>query len=1671
MISIRIRKVVANILIATMLTLEIPIVPTALAANIPASQWVTVPVKADPMMQNLTIPTDAATKGMWSGIQSWPLNGLHAGILPDGRVLSYGTSLTGNAQDGRYLDVWDPSMGFGDSSHNTNFRATQQDNFCGTATYMNDGRLLLSGGNGNRLSTLFAPSTNSVTTPSYTLAFDRWYATMINLPDGRPIMLGGMVPYNEANLISDPNVAIAQGLANMTPEVLESTGWRTLFGANSRLAFGPDYLRTSYPRAWVAPDGQIFGISADQMWYLDPNGNSGNGVITSAGTFKGPYSATTPINVGSTNSAVMFAPGKILLVGGNGGYNGDELPASNKATVIDINSGTPVLTEQPAMTYARRYSNAIVLANGQVVITGGTTYGNLYSGQPGSGVYNAEIWNPDTGSWTVGANAAVLRVYHSQTSLLPNGTILSTGGGAPGPVNNLNAEIYYPPYLFKSVNGVSQLATRPVIKAISGLSYDNNAMLQLDMVSSSPISQLVLVGLSNGTHSFNTSQRRIPLSFTQEGIRLTTTLPNANTAPPGYYQVVTLDANGVPSLGAIVGIGQNVAAPVVTASPYTPPDVSGTISAPIISTGGTANYTVTAVAGVTYSWNFGDGTADTPYNANPAVTHSYAQAGAYVVTLSAKDSNGIISRRTYIQAVATAKTANSPTSSTAIALESRTGNPARVWVINPDNDSVSVIDTSTNALVAEITVGTSPRNVAIAPDGRIWVTNKNSASISVISPTTLTVVQTIALPRASQPHGLAFSPNGSNAFVVLEATGQLLKLDPATGAQLGAANVGANVRHISIGADSTTLMVSRFITPPLPGESTATIDTTTAGAEIVVANASSMVVTKTITLKHSDKVDNETQGSGIPNYLAAAVISPDGTTAWVPSKQDNIKRGMARSGQNLDFQNTIRAISSRIDMSTLSEDYAKRIDHDNSSLGSAAVYHPSGVYMFVALETSRQVAVVDAIGGRELFKINVGRAPQGLTISADGNTLYVHEFMDRSVSVIDLTPLTINGNLTTNIAAITYTITNEKLPAQVVLGKQLFYDAKDVRLARDSYMSCASCHNDGGHDGRVWDLTGFGEGLRNTIALNGRAGMGHGFLHWSANFDEVQDFEKQIRTLAGGTGLMSDTDFNTGTRNQPLGDAKAGVSVDLDELAAYVSSLSTFAQTPYRNTDGSLTAAASAGRTVFNNSCASCHNGNAFTLSSDANNLKNVGTINSLSGQRLGATLTGLDVPTLRDTWATAPYLHNGSASTITAAVQAHNNVTLNATDLANVVAYVQQIGVEEAATSGTGTGTGLLGQYYANVNLSGTSVLQRTETINFNWGMTSPGAGVPVDNFSIRWSGQIEAISTGAYQFQTNSDDGVRVWVNGQLLIDNWTPHGATLDTSTAITLTAGQKYNIIVQYFDSGFDAVMQLLWKKPGDATFTAVPATQLYNTTIPNVAPTVSLTAPANNATVTQGATVAITANATDSDGSISKVEFYDGTTLLSTSTSAPYSYNWLTSTAGTHTLTAKAYDDQNAVTTSAAVNVTVNASVIVPGTGAGLLGQYFANVSLSGTAVLQPTEAVNFDWGLASPGAGVPVDNFSVRWSGQVEAPSTGTYQFRTNSDDGVRVYVNNVLVINNWTNHGATLNTSANITLTAGQKYAIVVEYYDSGYDAVIQLFWKTPIDTTFSVIPATRLY
>jgi hypothetical protein len=308
---------------------------------------------------------------------------------------------------------------------------------------------------------------------------------------------------------------------------------------------------------------------------------------------------------------------------------------------------------------------------------------------------------------------------------------------------------------------------------------------------------------------------------------------------------------------------------------------------------------------------------------------------------------------------------------------------------------------------------------------------------------------------------------------------------------------------------------------------------------------------------------------------------------------------------------------------------------------------------------------------------------------------------------------------------------------------------------------------------------------------------------------------------------MTNALFNAGTRSTPLGDPKAGLSADLDALAAYVASLNAFSPSPLRNADGTLTAAAVAGKQVFQSkNCGSCHSGSAFTKSA-SNNPENIGTITDDSGDRLGGPLTGIDVPTLRDVWATAPYLHRGSAATLGDAISAHQGISTSAGELADLVAYVSQIGSQEGApgSSTPNTGTGLAASYFNNTTMAGSAALERVETVNFSW-PDSPGAGVNADNFSVRWTGFVEATSTGNFQFQTRSNAGVRLWINGNLVVDNWAAHATVTDTTGDIAMTKNQRYSVTLEMYDTTNTAVAKLYWKRPGQTTFIITPGTRLY-----------------------------------------------------------------------------------------------------------------------------------------------------------------------------------------------------------------------------------------------------
>ncbi|MGB7298508.1 MAG: RICIN domain-containing protein [Burkholderiaceae bacterium] len=609
----------------------------------------------------------------------------------------------------------------------------------------------------------------------------------------------------------------------------------------------------------------------------------------------------------------------------------------------------------------------------------------------------------------------------------------------------------------------------------------------------------------------------------------------------------------------------------------------------------------------------------------------------------------------------------------------------RIWNVNPDNNSVTV-STPAGAVIAEILVGQQPESLTQNPaNNRMYVTNKAASSITEIDASSLAVLRTFTLPVGSLPHGIVFAAAQNRLYVALEATGNVVKINPNSGLIVATGSVSGTPRHLAISPDGMELYAPLYITPHQPGEDTTAMNVADLNAFVRRLNTADMTVISSVLLGHRTLGQSESDGPGLPNYLNAPVLTADGSQAYLPSKQDNITGGFARSGAGFTFDQRVRASTARINLTANSENPNARISHDNASNATGAALTGDGSHLFVALETSREVVAYNLALGFPVMRIDVGRAPQGVALSSDGKRLYVHNFMDRTISRFDITSLLVNGSAFVTSLGVTQTVGNERLSAQVLEGKQLFYDAADNRLAQDNYLSCASCHNDGGHDGRTWDMSHIGEGLRNTIDLRGKSGTGHGNVHWSANFDEIHDFEFDIRAMFGGTGLMNNADFANTV--DPLGATKSGLSASLDALAAYVTSLSDTGISPNRLNNGDFTGQASAGRQVFIDSgCASCHSGNTFT-DSPQGFIHDIGTIDSASGQGSGATLIGLDTPTLRGLWLTPPYLHDGSAATVQDAILSHTSnqvgfdpVSLSSAELNNLSAYLLQIDDSESS-------------------------------------------------------------------------------------------------------------------------------------------------------------------------------------------------------------------------------------------------------------------------------------------------------------------------------------------------------------------------------------------------------
>jgi hypothetical protein len=377
-----------------------------------------------------------------------------------------------------------------------------------------------------------------------------------------------------------------------------------------------------------------------------------------------------------------------------------------------------------------------------------------------------------------------------------------------------------------------------------------------------------------------------------------------------------------------------------------------------------------------------------------------------------------------------------------------------------------------------------------------------------------------------------------------------------------------------------------------------------------------------------------------------------------------------------DFETTVSAALSTVSLTSGQELTDRRL-HINETEFSTPVNFPIAVTTNARGDRAYIVlAGTDAVMGINLENPlkpkligfwGVGSNPRGIVINQAGTRGYVMNYLSRDVSVLDLADEVSRSELKR------IKVSPETLEPDLLRGKVLFHKANDPRLSHLGWMSCATCHFDGGVDGTTWISP---DGLRQTQPLWKLAGTAP--FHASATRDEVQDFEHDIEGLMDGIGLAP------GIAARELGEINANRSEDLDVLATYV-----LEGIRVPNASESLDQnAVTRGRAVFSKvGCQTCHGGEHWTSShlpglpgtlapnnelEIKSSLIDVGTLNP--ADVLG--VKGFDVPRLMGLGSSAPYLHDGSASNLDAILEnvKHVQQTFSLEDRADLVVFLKSL-------------------------------------------------------------------------------------------------------------------------------------------------------------------------------------------------------------------------------------------------------------------------------------------------------------------------------------------------------------------------------------------------------------
>lgn len=377
--------------------------------------------------------------------------------------------------------------------------------------------------------------------------------------------------------------------------------------------------------------------------------------------------------------------------------------------------------------------------------------------------------------------------------------------------------------------------------------------------------------------------------------------------------------------------------------------------------------------------------------------------------------------------------------------------------------------------------------------------------------------------------------------------------------------------------------------------------------------------------------------------------------------------------------------------------------------------------------------------------------------------------------------------------------------------------------------------------------------------------------------------------------------------------------------------------------------------------------------------------------------------------------------------------------------------------------------EYFANASLSGGPTLTRyDDSLNFDWGSGSPGSGIPTDNFSARWT-RDAWFEAGTYRFSYRADDGIRIWVGDKLIVDAWRDQQAAWSFVDLVMVRGTQR--VRVEYYEHGGGAIAQVQWERlSGGSAWRA----EYYSTkdlgggpVLVRYDPAVDFdwgygspdaAVPADNFSVRWTYTLGFNAGSYRfyTSGDDGMRIWVDGNLVVDAwyNQKLPNTH-WgdISLSGGQHTVVVEYYEQGGEASAHAWWNLLSSFG--------GWEGRYYDNAEMrGGPALIRDDASINFDWGEGAPASWMPADSFSVVWTRQVSF-DPGYYRFYAQSDDGVRVWIDDALVMDYWRAMDYEWHY-LNWTYLEGH-HTVKVEYYEGAGGARIHFWWEkgSPVQPT----------